>query len=148
MLFFIIAAAGMCILRYTGITIMPEVLIYMVFVCCGTCIYWDLMPSIYYDICEYDQLKNGRNRQGTIVSFQGLVEALALGLGSLILGVLLQIAGFDGEASVQTKTAMEWIFNCTTVVPVIFLIIASIAIYKYPLTKEMHEDIKRKLQDD
>ena len=72
------------------------------------------MPSIYYDICDYDRLETGNNRQGTIVSFQGLVESIALGLGGLILGVVLQIAGFDGTAAVQTANALVWIENSTT----------------------------------
>ena len=37
------------------------------------------MPSIYYDICDYDRLHSGKERQGTIVSFQGLVESIAAG---------------------------------------------------------------------
>jgi GPH family glycoside/pentoside/hexuronide:cation symporter len=146
-LFFIIAAVGMCIMRAVGISVMPEVLLYIVLVCCCTCVYWDIMPSIYYDICEYDELVTGHSRQGTIVSFQGLVEAVALGLGSLILGLLLQFAGFDGKAATQTLEAQSWIFNCTTVVPVLFLLASCIAIYKYPITKEVHEDIRRKLND-
>lgn len=146
-LFFSIGTIGMIILRILGVHSVATVLLYMILVSVCTCVYWSLMPSIYYDICEYDQLVSGVNRQGTIVSFQGLVEAVALGLGTLFLGLILQLAGFDGSAATQTKTALEWIFSSTTVIPVIFLVVASFAIYKYPITKEIHADIQRQLKD-
>lgn len=145
-IFFLLGIGGMFFVRFVSLPEVPMLIAYVIFTCFCTCVYWDLMPSIYYDICEYDQLVNGRNRQATIVSFQGLVEAVALGIGSLILGVILQLGGFDGSAATQTIGAMKWIFNCTTAIPVLFLIIAALAIHKYPITKSVHEDIQRQLK--
>ena len=144
-LFFLLGIGGMFFVRFAALPEMPMLIAYVIFTCLCTCVYWDLMPSIYYDICEYDQLVSGRNRQATIVSFQGLVEAVALGLGSLILGVILQLGGFDGSSVIQTASAMKWIFNCATVIPVVFLVVASLAIHRYPITKKVHEDIRRRL---
>lgn len=144
-IFFLLGIGGMFFVRFAALPEIPMLIAYVIFTCFCTCVYWDLMPSIYYDICEYDQLVNGKNRQATIVSFQGLVEAVALGIGSLILGVILQLGGFDGSAAVQTAGAMKWIFNCTTDIPVLFLIIAALAIHRYPITKKVHEDIQRQL---
>jgi Na+/melibiose symporter and related transporters len=71
-----------------------------------------------------------------ILSFQGLVEAFAACIGGQILGVILQIAGFDGNAAAQTASALTWIENSATVLPMIFMVIAIIALYKYPLRRE------------
>lgn len=106
-----------------------------------TVVYWQLMPSIYYDICEYDRLATGHRRQGTIVSFQGLVEALAVGIGSFTLGMILKFAGFDGSLAVQTPTALRWIFHCTTFVPILFTAVACFAIYKYPIDRKAYNRI-------
>lgn len=145
--FYIFGAAGMIVLTFVGISSIFEIVAYMVFLSICSCVYWDLMPSIYYDICDYDKLETGHDRQSTIVSFQGLVESIALGLGGVMLGLILQAAGFDGTAAVQTATALKWIENSTTWVPVIFLLLACIAIYRYPITKEVHADIISRLSE-
>ncbi len=137
-------AAGaviMTALRFFGIGEGPSMWLYLTGLTFTTVIYWQLMPSIYYDVCEYDRYATGRARQGTIVSFQGLVEALAVGLGTLILGRILRFAGFVSHAAVQSDYAQEWILKCTTVVPLIFIFIGCIAIYRYPLTREAYRRI-------
>ena len=95
-----------------------------------------MMPAIFYDMCDYDRSVTGKKREAMILSFQGLVEAVAVGIGGQILGTVLQMAGFDGNGTSQTPVAMTWIENSATVLPMIFFIIASIALYKYPLTRE------------
>ena len=76
------------------------------------------MPSIFYDICEYDKVTTGKKREAMILSFQGLVEAVAVGIGGQILGAILQMAGFNGSGTTQTIQAMTWIENSATILPV------------------------------
>jgi GPH family glycoside/pentoside/hexuronide:cation symporter len=129
------------ICRMTGVHNLPLLVCYMLGTSILTVTYWQLVPSIYYDVCEYDFLVNGRYRQGIIVSFQGLVESLAVGIGSFILGQILGFAGFIGDQAVQTPAAERWIFNCTSIVPVIFALISCFAIYKYPIDREAYKKI-------
>ena len=65
----------------------------------------------------------------------------------MILGVILKAAGFDSTLDVQTETAKLWIFNCTTLVPIVFLVLMILAVYKYPLTRERHAEIVRRLRE-
>ncbi|MBQ7703609.1 MAG: MFS transporter, partial [Firmicutes bacterium] len=75
--------ALLIILKAVGISGVPGLAAYILGVALLTAVYWQLIPSMYYDICEYDLWKTGHERQATIVSLQGLVEAVAIGLGSL-----------------------------------------------------------------
>ena len=145
--FNLLGTALMVLLRITGTTGTFTIVLYLFSVAISTCVYWHLMPSIYYDVCDYDRLQTGNRREGAIVSFQGLIEAVAAGCGNLLLGVILQMAGFDGSAAVQSEKAMFWIENAGTVIPVIFLIISSIAVYRYPITKTVHAEIRRQLAE-
>ena len=111
----------------------------------GAAAYWQVMPAIIYDVCEYDQYTTGSKRQGSIVSLQGLVEAIASGIGTQLLGIILQLAGFDGGAQAQSGIALEWIENCTTFVPAVFMAAACYALYRYHITKEVFNEIKAKL---
>lgn len=120
--------------------------LYILFMGVSTVVYWQVMPAIIYDVCEYDQLETGRRRQGTIVSIQGLVEFISMGIGTQLLGIILQLAGFHGEAAVQTAHAQVWIGHCITFVPALFLILSCIALWRYPITKKVYEQIVRKLE--
>ena len=142
-----IGAVSVTAARIIGVEGMWQLYVFVFFVAVSTSVYWQLMPSIIYDVCEYDELENGKKRQGTIVSLQGLVEALASGMGAQILGIVLQVAGFDGSAQVQTETALTWVQNSVTVIPACFLIMAMIALSRYPITKKRFEEIQRKLAE-
>ncbi|MDY4959868.1 MAG: MFS transporter, partial [Lentihominibacter sp.] len=121
--------------------------LFIVLIGTATVTYWQVMPAMIYDVCEYDQLETGMQRQGTIVSIQGLVEAISSGIGAQILGLILQFAGFNSDAAAQSAHTMEWIENCTTFIPAIFLFLSCVALWKYPITKKVYEDICRKLED-
>ena len=137
-------AAGLCLMRFTEFSMAWEIGLYMVFLTICTAIYWQIMPGIFYDVAEYDRIKNGKSRTATIVSFQGLVEALAVGIGGQILGIVLESAGFDGNAAVQSEMALIWIENAATLIPVVFILIVCGALYKYPITKKSYEEMMEK----
>ena len=79
------------------------------------------------------------------MSLQGLVEAIASGIGTQMLGIILQLAGFDGAQQVQSAEALEWIENCTTFVPAIFMAASCYALYRYHITKAVFNEIKAEL---
>lgn len=138
MIFYAVGIIGMVVVKLIHIESFAGALLYTPFVMLCTAIYWQIMPAVFYDICDYDTMMTGKKREATILSFQGLVEALAAGIGGQILGVVLQIAGFNGNAGVQTSGALRWIENSATVVPILFLVVAVFALYRYPLRRSSH----------
>lgn len=138
---YIIGSAGMVIMKFAEFTQTFDILFYVFLVTLCTAIYWQIMPGIFYDICEYDRITNGKSRSATIVSFQGFVEALAVGIGGQILGIILDAAGFDGAAQQQSAEALVWIENSGTVIPVVFLLLSAFALYKYPINKKIYNEM-------
>lgn len=139
--FLLVGAAGLCLMRFMKFSLPLDLTLYMVFLTICTAIYWQIMPGVFYDVAEYDRIKNGKSRTATIVSFQGLVEALAVGIGGQLLGIVLDGAGFDGTAMVQTETALLWIENAATLIPAGFILVVCAALYKYPITKKRYEEM-------
>ena len=137
----IIGSIGLCLSRFIDLQPTVDLALYIISASICTSIYWQVMPGVFYDVCEYDRIKNGRNRSATIVSFQGLVEALAAGIGGQLVGLILEWADFAGESAIQTGTTLAWIENSTTIVPVVFFAIAIAALYKYPLNKRMYNEL-------
>lgn len=142
-----VGGAALIVNKFISPDNMGELIVFVVLAVIAVTMYWQFMPAIVYDVCEYDELETGKQRQGAIVSLLSLVEAFAAGLGSQLLGIILQFAGFDGEAAVQTDTALLWIENCLTIVPVIFLALAWFSLKKYPITKERFAEIQRQLTE-
>ena len=103
------------------------------------------MPAIVYELCVYDEYTTGKKREGSIVSVQGLVESIAQGIGAQILGIILQLTGFDGNAPIQNDLTNSWIINCTTWVPVIFILIAAFSLYKYPISRKTFNEMSEKI---
>ena len=143
---YLLGSGLLLLVRFCNLPVVIDIPIYMVALSLCTAIYWQIMPGIFYDVCEYDRIKNGKNRSATIVSFLGLVEALAAGVGGQLLGWILDAAGFDGTLppSAQSETALLWIENCGTLVPIGFAFIACFALYKYPLTKKVYNEMIEK----
>ncbi len=104
-------------------------------------LYWQLLPSMIYDVCEVDELVCGKQRQGSIVSLQSLSESLSEAVGMVVLGGILEAAGFDEALSSQTETALFWVSNSYSFIPAIFMLLAAFMVYKYPITKERFEHV-------
>ena len=62
-----------------------------------------------------------------------------------LLGIILQFAGFNGEAAKQIPLALEWVENSITIIPSVFMILAVIMLFRYPITKKKFEEIQAEL---
>ncbi len=136
-----ICAVSMVVLRFIGITNFLEAALMLVAFGLGAICYWQLMPAMIYDVCELDELVSGKQRQGTIVSFQAISESLSEAVGLILLGNMLQWAGFDGSAAIQQEKALYWVDNAFTIIPGIFMFLSVYMIYKYPITKKVFNKI-------
>lgn len=143
----LLSAVFVSVAKITGIGTMEGMILFIFVVGIGNGTYWQLMPSMIYDVCEYDELETGNKRKGSIVSLQSLSEALATAMGMELLGIILQLAGFNGEAAVQTPSALDWIESAITVIPAALMVGAAVMIYKYPITKKSFEEICGKLKE-
>lgn len=129
------AGALMILMRILGINSIPALLATVIFYGIANACYWQLMPSMLYDVCAAEELVSGENRSGAVISLQALSESLSIAASAQMLGIILEVAGFDGTAAVQSATAQTWIANCFAVIPGIFMILAALLIYKYPIDK-------------
>ncbi|MGN0702349.1 MAG: MFS transporter [Lentihominibacter sp.] len=142
---FLISSLLMVSERFIGVHGLITLGIFIMFTCIATGTYWQIMPAIVYELCVYDEYTTGKKREGSIVSVQGLVESIAQGIGAQILGIILQLTGFNGDATVQSDLTNSWIINCTTWVPVIFILAAVFALYKYPVSREAFNKMSEKI---
>jgi GPH family glycoside/pentoside/hexuronide:cation symporter len=132
--------------KFAGISTIGGMLLFTFVYGIGSSAYWQLVPAMLYDICEYDELKTGKRREGSIVSLQSVAEALSQAAAMQLLGLILQFAGFNGEAPVQTPLALEWIENSLMVIPPVFMVLTAIMVFRYPISKKKFEEIRTELR--
>ena len=120
----------------------------------NTC-YWQLMPSMIYDIAEIEEMESGESHAGAVISFQALSESVCIAIGLQILGIILELSGFDeslpsplaanGDASLlQPETALTWVSNSFTLLPGIFMVLVGLVMLGYPVTEKSLEALRSK----
>lgn len=99
--------------------------------------YWQLMPSMLYDVCEVEELISGEKHSGAVISLQALSESLSIAVGVQMLGIILEMSGFNSELPVQTELALTWVENAFAFIPGAAMVLMAVIISRYPVSKEV-----------
>jgi len=127
--------------KYPYLTILPPVIINI-----GLCACWVLNGSFSADICDYDELKTGRRREGMFSAVFGFLNKLAIALVSTLSSWVLVRLGFEGEnlnPTIEQLFTLRWFY---IVVPVTAMVGAILCMWKYPLTRERVREIQDQLR--
>lgn len=119
---------------------------------CGVSVAYLIPWSMVPDVIELDELNTGQRREGIFYSFMVLLQKFGLALALFLVGQGLELAGFiekiPGEAiPIQPDSALLAIRIAVAPLPTVALIGGLILAYFYPLTKEVHAEIRLKLQE-
>jgi len=123
------------------LAIIPPVIINI-----GLCACWVLNGSFSADICDYDELKTGRRREGMYSAVFGFLNKAAIALVMLVSSWVLVRLGFEGNnihPSTQQLFTLRWTY---IVIPTISMIGAILCMWNYPLTKKKVAEIQKELE--
>jgi Na+/melibiose symporter-like transporter len=123
------------------LSVLPPVIINI-----GLCACWVLNGSFNADICDYDELKTGRRREGMFSAVFGFLSKMAIAVVSSTSAFVLVKLGFEGNAlhpTAQQLFTLRWFY---IVFPVIAMFGAVLCMWRYPLTKERITEIQQKLE--
>lgn len=127
--------------RFVGVESLAAVIaVCLIYSVANTC-YWQLMPSMLYDVCEVEELVSGKKHSGSVISLQALSESLSIAVGMQALGIALELAGFASEQAVQPEGALTWVSNMFTLVPGIFMLLVFVIMTKYPINKKIFHKV-------
>jgi sugar (glycoside-pentoside-hexuronide) transporter len=111
----------------------------------GTLLAFILGLSMIPDVVEVDEFKTGYRREGLYFGLASLIQKVASALALWVIGIILSWVGYVPEAE-QTSTAL-WgirILYCEGVA--FFLVIAVVAAYLLPLTREKHTALREAIE--
>lgn len=109
---------------------------------------WSMLP----DAIELDELRTGQRREGVFYAFMVLLQKFGLAAGLFLVGIVLQAAGFvervPGEPIPPQPASALWAIRLAIgPLPTLFLIGGMVLTYFYPLSREVHAQIRLQLQE-
>ncbi len=102
--------------------------------------------AIMGDICDEDELKTGKRREGMFCGIGALFTIPAQGLFIFFFTFIIQAYGYDGKAPIQSPQAVLGIRIGVALLPIIFLSIGLIAWIFYPLRGDRYREMKEKVR--
>ena len=108
--------------------------------------FWTLYGSVIADVIDADELETEQRREGSFSACQSWISKLGIALGAGASGWILQFTGFDSKLPVQSDHALFMIRILLSGIPVIGLVIALVAILRYPLTETRMFEIRTALE--
>lgn len=136
----------MILAKFVDINSVVSGCIYVALVGVGTCAYWMCVFNFLYDVIDYDEFKNGKKRDGIIMSYYSFLLKLGGAVAAGIQGILLQKSGFDATLAVQPEGVRSMISSLFTVLPGICMVLASLAIIITPLKDRKMEALRASLE--
>ena len=107
----------------------------------GNSAYWTMIYAMSYDTAIIEQIKTGDKPDGLYTSLIGLFMKFGNSLGSLIVGIGLQIIGFSTEATVQSAETISAIRVLYGIAPTVVLLVGFIVAVRYPITKKTYNKL-------
>jgi len=96
-------------------------------------------------VIEYDELVTGERREGIYFGMNATAGKITGALGSAICGWGLELGGYVEGAS-QTAAALTAIRGMFAFIPAVLLLICVPMLLRYPITRESHGEVLRKLE--
>ena len=91
-----------------------------------------------YDCTEIVEFKTGDRKDGSMSGLASFSEQVGAALGVYCTGVVLEIAGYDGTAEVQTGQALRGILVVGLLIPAIASAAAALFLMSYKVSKKKH----------
>jgi len=104
-----------------------------------------LMMSMTADVCDLDELENGTRKEATFGAVYWWMVKLGTAVALLTSGAVLNLVGFDQNATAQSAEVLTRLRLADIIIPVTTGLIAIIVIWKYDITEAKANEIRDKL---
>lgn len=107
---------------------------------------WLITPSMRMDVADYDELKTGRRREGSLSSvFSWAIKmagTLSVGLG----GLVLDLTGFVASRVEQSPETLQRMFWTYLLLPAVFWSMSLWCLSRFRLDRTVMRSIRRRLE--
>ena len=104
---------------------------------------WLMCQSMVADVCDQDELRTGRRREGIYGAAYALLEKLGVTTGFFLAGTVATVCGYS--AGVPSPETLHKMWLAAIFVPVVGMALAALLIAFYPLTHRRMVEIRGEL---
>jgi len=104
-----------------------------------------LMMSMTADVCDLDELNSGARREGIFGAVYWWMVKLGTAFALLTSGAILNLVGFDQNATVQTIETLNNLRIADIAIPILTALMAIIIMWKYDITEDKAHEIREQL---
>lgn len=109
-----------------------------------------VMPILFFamlgDAADYSEYKNHRRATGLVFSAGTLAMKFGSGVAAAVTLFVLSFYGYDGQVAEKITGALDGIKLNMSIVPTIFIILAIVLLFFYPLSKEKMMEVEVELK--
>lgn len=126
---------------------MWTLMVLQVLICIAIGINSPLLWTMFADVADYSELKNGNASTGLIFSSSSMAQKFGAAFGSAIVLWVLMAFGYDNaKGAVQTPEALSTIKALISWIPAIGSAVGILIMSMYPLTEKKMFEIREKLK--
>jgi GPH family glycoside/pentoside/hexuronide:cation symporter len=105
-----------------------------------------LMMSMTADVCDLDELENGKRREGTFGAIYWWMVKFGMAVAGLLSGVIMAVTGFVADAPSQAEGVMAGMRIAYILVPISGALLAIWVMRNYDVTEERAQEIRAELE--
>lgn len=121
-------------------------LVIQILICIAIGIVSPLLWSMFADVADYSELKNGSASTGLIFSSSSMAQKFGGALGAFMLMQVLALSGYSKDVPVQSNTTLEAIKALMSYIPAIGALLGAACLTLYPLTTSTMKSIQSQLE--
>ncbi len=111
----------------------------------GNTAFWILIYSLNFDIVEIDEFKNGKRRDGQLISLNSFIMKLGVAVGMWAGGMLLEIVNMDATLTSQPQEVVSMLRFVGGGLPAVATLIGIVFIFLYKVNKENFQSLQEAL---
>lgn len=104
---------------------------------------WAIVP----DTVEYDYAESGVRREGIYYGLWTFTIKLGQAVAGFLVGVVLDLYGYDGQAAVQTASAQFGIRLLVGPLTAVFFVAANVVLAFYPIDEKAYAGIRARIKE-
>ncbi len=109
-----------------------------------------IMPTLFFamlgDAADYSEYTNGRRATGLVYSAGSFATKFGGGIAGALIGLVLDIYGYDGLDSLAIQNAVPGIIQLMSWIPAIIAVLGAASMLLYPLSQKKMDQITTELK--
>ena len=106
-----------------------------------------MYPALLADVVDYDQLRTGQRREAQFSAFSGLIPKFVSIIAAALPLAVLGAVGYNPTMTSLSDNSVLTIRLLFALVPVLFHVVVLVTLWRYPISRQVHETIRISIQD-